>query len=273
MEDSEKPESGALRFGSDLGVFLMSVGGLVLILALLALVQVIGIRGVRVQAPIVSILAGLAVTGLVVMSIGLIAFMRGTFRHDRRLFPRNVESAARRTTADQLLQLAAGIFGLSTLALPWFFATSAMTGGYYASQETSPLQAMQTPLGWGMPALSPNCQSGSSCFSESTAEDWATAGLIALVGVGFYVLGCVLILIESVTRVDLLRNTEMPMYIGFLVAVLGIVSFGTRTFPVFLDGTHTLSLGPAYGVFIALLAAFLASSSRGLRAPRPSLSR
>jgi len=95
--------------------------------------------------------------------------------------------------------------------------------------------------------------------------DWSTAFLIALVGVGLYILGCALLVIKGVTTFAPLRFPESPMYIGILAVILGIASFGSRTFPVFDDGTHTLTLGPAYGLFVALLAPLSVSVHRWLR--------
>jgi len=261
MDGTEKHDSGSFAFGSNVGVRLIGVGGLVLYFALFAILWYLEVRLVRLNAPIMSILGVFAAIGFIVMIIGLVALSKAASRHDRPRFSREEETPAPRMTVRRSVQLAAGIFGLLALGLPWFFATSAGPGGYYA-------EAVLTPTSWwGLPALGSDCQPGSGCY-EQGRQDWATARLIALAGVGIYVLGCVLVIIQSIARFASLRYPEIPMYVGLFVVLLGIAYFGTRTYPLISGGSYYLGLGPSYGLLLALGLSILVSLGRWLEAPR-----
>jgi len=97
------------------------------------------------------------------------------------------------------------------------------------------------------------------------------AELIALTGVGVYVFGCVLAVIGTTKAPLSLFRGDIPMYIGLLVAGIGIMAFGTREADFLSGGTLSLGLGPSYGFFLAVVLAPFVTLGRRFGKPEATL--
>jgi Double zinc ribbon len=147
------------------------------------------------------------------------------------------------------------IIGLLSLLLPWV-VFSASEGGATASIGLSPVQFIAQTFG-------PQTSSSSSTPADPAIIAWEQSAVLGLwlwlIGTFAFGIGCVLAIVQPFVRS---RIGGIVMLVGSGMGGAGIASF-SASFPT--SSGVQLSVGPTYGIAVALTASFVTLLSFFLR--------
>lgn len=233
----------------------MMVGSLLFIFGGLGLSWLLGVlQGSSAILFVVSF--GLVATGAVVSFVGFLLWLSSN--PSFRVAP--VGWTARKVAGDKVIQLAAAALGLATLTLPWFVIKAEWFDGTSASIEIPPLAVFVRGVSLIGALVDP------SGLSSGIREAGRAAALILIVGVSIYVLGCAFALYEGLDLYRRSASRYVLMYLGLLIAFIGLASFGTKTTGILGNPIFTVVVMPTYGFFLAIVAAIIVSISPSLTA-------